>query len=412
MNDQAFFNQLILKTAFEQQVSACISKFVYVLSEQGYVRYTVFKKIKVISKLSQWLQRKQLSIKDLDEVKVKKFICYLKKRNCLQFGNWATLKQFINFLQEENIIAAPVVKPGDSEIEIIENSFSNFLKKERGLSKSTMDRYLPTIRLFLIERFGEKNIFLDKLRPTDITGFILRHAHIMSIGSTQSMITALRSFFSFLYQRGQIPTNLAAAVPFVSKWRYAPVPKFLQPEQVKRILETCDQKTPMGKRNYAILLLLSRLGLRAGEIANIELEDISWEAGEIMVKGKSKREQKLPLPDDVGKAIAAYIRYGRPRCTCRKVFIRTKAPIHGFLSSVNVCIIVRQSLKDAGIETEFKGAHLFRHTLATNMLSSGATIKEIGQILGHQISAATEIYAKVDLDALRAIAQPWPGGKL
>ena len=156
MNDQAFFNQLILKTAFNQPRSACISKFVYVLSEQGYVRYTVFKKIKVISKLSQWLQRKRLSIKDLDEVKVKKFICYLKKRNCLQLGNWATLKQFINFLQEENIIAAPVVKPGDSEIEIIENSFSNFLKKERGLSKSTMDRYLPTIRLFLMERFGKK----------------------------------------------------------------------------------------------------------------------------------------------------------------------------------------------------------------------------------------------------------------
>ena len=412
MNDQAFFNQLILKTAFNQPISACISKFVYVLSEQGYVRYTVFKKIKVISKLSQWLQRKQLSIKDLDEVKVKKFICYLKKRNCLQLGNWATLKQFINFLQEENIIAAPVVKPGDSEVEIIENSFSKYLKQERGLSKSTMDRYLPTIRLFLIERFGEKNIFPDKLRPTDITGFILRHAHTMSIRSTQSMITALRSFFSFLYQRGQIPTNLAAAVPFVSRWRYVPVPKFLQPEQVKRILETCDQKTPMGKRNYAILLLLSRLGLRAGEIANIELGDINWESGEILVKGKSKREQKLPLPDDVGKAIAAYIRYGRPRCTSRKVFIRMKAPIHGFLSSVNVCIIVRQSLKDAGIETDFKGAHLFRHTLATNMLSGGATIKEIGQILGHQFPAVTEIYAKVDIDALRVIAQPWPGGKL
>ncbi|MHB8278258.1 MAG: tyrosine-type recombinase/integrase [Candidatus Humimicrobiaceae bacterium] len=413
MNDQAFFNRLILETVFNQPIRTCISKFVYVLLRQGYVRYTVFKKIKVISKLSQWLQKKRLSIKDLDEVLIKKFICYLKKRNCLQLGNWATLKQFINFLQEENILPAPVTKPGDSEIEIIENSFSKYLKQERGLSQATMDKYLPTIRLFLMERFGKKNIILDKLRPTDISGFILRYAHTMSISGTQSMITALRSFFSFLYQRGQIPTNLAAAVPFVSRWRYAPVPKYLQPEQVKRILEACDQETAIGQRNYAILLLLARLGLRAGEIVNMELEDINWESGEIMVRGKSSREQKLPLPDEVGKAIAAYIRYCRPRCcSLRKVFICMKAPRHGFLSSASVCTIVRQSLKDAGIEMDFKGAHLFRHTLAINMLSGGATIKEIGQILGHQLPAATEIYAKVDLGALRSIAQPWPGGKV
>lgn len=412
MNDQALFNQLILETAFSQLIKTCISKFVYVLSRQGYVRYTVYKKIKVISKLGQWLQKKQLSIEDLDEIQIKKFICYLKKRNCLQLGNWATLKQFINFLREENILPESVTKPDDSEIEIIVNSFSKYLKKERGLSQSTMDKYLPTIHLFLTECFGKKNILLDKLRPTDISRFILRHAHTMSISCTQSMITALRSFFSFLYQRGQIHTNLAAAVPFVSRWRYTPVPKFLQPEQIKRILEACDQKTAMGQRNYAILLLLARLGLRAGEIVNMELEDINWESREIMVKGKSKREQKLPLPDEVGQAIVAYIRYGRPLCSSRKVFIRMKAPRHGFTGSENVCTIVRQSLKDAGIEMDFKGVHLFRYTLATNMLSGGATIKEIGQILGHQLPAATEIYTKVDLGALRAIAQPWLGGKL
>jgi len=412
MNNLEFLNQLILETEFDQQTKSYISKFVNVLLQQGYSRYTLYKKIKVISKLGRWLQRKHLSVKDLDEAVVKKFIFYLKKKNCLQLGNWATLKQLINFLQEEKIIAAPVVKPANSEIEIIQNNYSNFLKKERSLSQSTVDRHLPTIRLFLGERFGKKNINLSKLLPTDISGFILRHAHTASTSANQSMTTALRSFFLFLYQCGQIPTNLAASVPFASRWRHVPIPKFLKPQQVRHILETCNRKTAIGRRNYAILLLLSRLGLRAGEIANMELEDINWESGEIMVKGKSKREQKLPLPYDVGKAIAAYIRYSRPRCTCRKVFIRMKAPIHGFSDSVNVCIIVRQSLKDAGIETEFKGAHLFRHTLATNMLSGGATLKEIGQILGHQLPAATEIYAKVDLGALFAIVQPWPGGKL
>lgn len=412
MNDQALFNQLIMETAFSPPAKTCLNKFVYMLFSKGYVRYTVYKKIKVISKLGKWLKEKRLSIKDLGEENAGKFICYLKKINCLQLGNQATIKQLIDFLRKENIIATPAAEPVDSEIEIILNSFSKYLKLERGLSRSTMDRYLPAIRLFLMERFGKKDIFLDKLHPTDISGFILRHAHTLSISCAQSMVTALRNFFSFLYQRGQIHVNLAATVPSVSRWRPTSAPKFLKPEQVKRILDTCDQKTPMGKRNYAILLLLARLGLRAGEIANMELEDISWEAGELMVKGKSKREQKLPLPDDVGKAIASYVRYGRPRCSSRKVFIRMKAPIQGFTGSINVCTIVRQSLKDAGIETGFKGSHLFRFTLATNMLGGGATIKEIGQVLGHQLPTATEIYTKVDIGALREIAQPWPGGRL
>ena len=168
MNNLEFLNQLILETAFDQQVKSCISKFVNVLLQQGYSRYTVYKKIKVISKLGQWLKKKHLSVKDLDEAVVKKFIFYLKKKNCLQLGNWATLKQLINFLQQEKIIAAPVVKPVDSEIEIIQKSFSNFLKKERGLSQSTVDRHLPTIRMFLVERFGKKSISLGKLLPTDI----------------------------------------------------------------------------------------------------------------------------------------------------------------------------------------------------------------------------------------------------
>jgi len=412
MNDQALFNQLIQKTSFSPQVKTCISNFVLMLSSKGYIRYTVYKKIKVISRLGKWIKEKRLSIKDLNEENAERFICYLKKRNCLQLGNQATTKQLIDFLRKENIIATPATKPADSEIEIILKSFLKYLKFERGLSRSTMDKYLSAIRLFLIDRFGKKDIFLDKLCPKDISGFMLRHAHTLSISCAQSIVGALRIFFSLLYQRGQINIDLAAAVPSVSRWRPVSAPKFLKPEQVKCILDTCDQKTPMGQRNYAILLLLARLGLRAGEIANMELEDIFWESGEILIKGKSKRQQKLPLPDDVGKAIANYLRYGRPQCSSRKVFICMKAPIQGFTGSVNVCTIVRQSLKDAGIKKDFKGAHLFRYTLAANMLGGGADIKEIGQVLGHQSPSTTETYTKVDIGALRKIAQPWPGGRL
>ncbi len=408
MNDQAFFTQRIQEPVFTGPLGAYMDKFVSVLLRQGYARCSVSKKIQIISKLSKWLQEKQLLVKELDEACVKRFICSQETKNTLRRGDRATLKQFIQLLREECVLAAPAPKPCDSLIEIIKNSFSKYLKQERGLSQSTLDNYLPNVELFLIERFGKKNIVLDKLRSQDISRFILRHAHENSVGRAQLMTTSLRSFFSFLYQHGQIATNLSEAVPTVAKWRFSTIPKFLLPEQVNRILEACDKKTHIGQRNYAILLLLARLGLRAGEIVNMQLEDINWENAEILVRGKSSQEQKLPLPEDVGQAIATYLRYSRPCCSSRKVFIRMLAPRQGFYSSSAVCCIVERTIADAGLDLDFKGAHLFRHTLATDMLKGGASISAISQILRHQLPNTTEIYAKVDLEGLRAIALPWP----
>jgi len=249
--------------------------------------------------------------------------------------------------------------------------------------------------------------------PTqDVSKFVLRYAHTVSPGRAQTMVNALRSFFRFLRQRGEIAIDLAASVPTVARWQFSEIPKFLQPEQVKHLLESCNRSTGTGKRNYAILLLLSRLGLRTGEIVHMELDDILWEAGELIVKGKNSREEKLPLPHDVGQAIATYLRDIRPNCSSRRLFIRMVAPLRGFAGSVTVCTIVRDSLARAGINTDFKGAHLFRHTLATNMLRGGANLTEIGEILRHQNPNATEIYAKVDFASLRTIAQPWPGGAI
>ena len=175
-------------------------------------------------------------------------------------------------------------------------------------------------------------------------------------------------------------------------------------------MQSCAQNTVIGKRDYAVLMLLARLGLRAGEIVHMKLDDIHWESGELLVREKSNREEGLPLPHDVGEALANYLRYGRPRYSSRRVFIRMKAPRQGFSSSAAVCDIVRRALSRAGINPSFKGAHLLRHTLATTMLRRGASFTEIGEILRHQLPSTTEIYAKVDLSALRSIAQPWPGG--
>jgi integrase/recombinase XerD len=195
----------------------------------------------------------------------------------------------------------------------------------------------------------------------------------------------------------------------VAGWHLAHLPKALPAEQVERLLASCDRGTPTGRRDYAILMLLARLGLRGGEVSALTLESIDWECGEIVVHGKGQRLARLPLPADVGSALADYLRQDRPACSTRRVFIRVQAPRRGFISPSVICCIVRRALKRAGLTPVFKGAHLLRHSLATDPLRRGASLVEIGQLLRHSQPNTTQIYAKADIGALRTIALPWPG---
>jgi site-specific recombinase XerD len=224
------------------------------------------------------------------------------------------------------------------------------------------------------------------------------------------MTTALRVFFRFLLLRGDVTLNLAASVPTVSEYKQSGIPKFLQPRDVERLLKSCDKNTPVGKRDYAIMLLLSRLGLRASEIVALRLDDILWETGVVNIRGKGARHDQLPLPHDVGEALATYIRHGRPSCPTRRVFIRARAPHVGFSGSVAIADIVRRALARAGLDPIRKGSHLLRHSLAVRMLREGASLQEISEILRHSSPNTTEIYAKVDPEALYGLALPWPGG--
>jgi site-specific recombinase XerD len=225
------------------------------------------------------------------------------------------------------------------------------------------------------------------------------------------MVGALRSFFRFLRWRGDIVIDLASTVPRVADWRLSSLPKSLPAGEVERLIMSCRQATVTGQRDYTVLLLLARLGLRAGEVVALTLDDIDWDAGELKVRGKGGREDRLPIPRDVGRAMTVYLRHGRPRdCTTRRFFVRRKAPLRGFASSVAVCTIVRRALERAGIASPRKGAHLLRHSLATEMLRKGAPLAEIGEVLRHRLVDTTAIYAKVDLVALRALAPPWPAG--
>lgn len=199
-------------------------------------------------------------------------------------------------------------------------------------------------------------------------------------------------------------------MPAVADWRLSDLPKSLEAQQVECLLSNCDQSNKNGQRDYAILLLLARLGLRAGEIVKMTLDDIDWEAGELIIEGKGPRKDRLPLPWDVGEALVTYLQHGRPVCSTRRVFIRTRAPHNGFSSSVAVCNIVERALLRAKLQPPCKGAHLLRHSLATDMLRKGASLIEISEILRHASINTTEIYTKVDIAALRSLAQSWPGG--
>lgn len=224
------------------------------------------------------------------------------------------------------------------------------------------------------------------------------------------MTTAFRSFFRFLFQKGDLQADLAASVPTVADWRLSTVPKHLNPVQVERVLKTCNRRTASGRRDYAVLLLLARLGLRANEVVALQLDDINWRAGEIIVRGKGLFHDRMPLPADVGDALTSYLRRDRPVCPTRRVFVCMKAPPRGFAGPSTLTTIVRRALARADLHPTFKGAHLLRHSLATSMLGAGATMGEIGEVLRHRAPNTTEIYAKVDFEGLRSLAHPWPRG--
>jgi len=285
-----------------------------------------------------------------------------------------------------------------------------YLLEERGLTQATVVNNAGFINQFLSARFRKEQLSLSQLRAPDVTRFVRHQAHKLSPGRAQLLVTALRSFLHYLLHQGKIKTDLAVCVPTVARWSFSMLPKFLPACSVEKVLARSDRRSPIGRRDYAILLLLARLGLRACEVVALNLEDIDWENARITIRAKGGRWNQLPLPRDVGEALALYLRHGRPSCFSRRVFIRDKAPLREFAGSQSICTVVRGALDRAGVESARKGAHLFRHSLATSMIRQGASLDEIGELLRHRSPNTTAIYAKVDLPALRPLALPWPGG--
>jgi site-specific recombinase XerD len=379
------------------------------IQERGYSPVSIQSQIQLISRFSQWLQRKHTEIYVLDETMLQRFLRRHQSAGCARRGDAAALYRFLHMLREQGAVPRQK-KPPLSPQQRLTTNYGRYLLEERGLTRASVVNYVPFIDQFLSARFRQIPINLSQLRAPDVTGFVRHQAHKLSPGRAQLLVSALRSFLRYLRHQGKISADLAACVPTVARWSFATLPKFLPAGTVQRVLQRSERRTPVGRRNYAILRLLARLGLRACEIVALNLEDIDWENARITIRSKGGHWAHLPLPPDVGEALALYLRHGRPRCSCRRVFIRDRAPRTGFANSIAVSTLVMRALKKAGVESARKGAHLFRHSLATDMIRQGASLDEIGELLRHRSPNTTAIYAKVDLPALRPLALPWPGG--
>jgi integrase/recombinase XerD len=303
-------------------------------------------------------------------------------------------------------VAVDGLSEPDSAVERVLAGYRRWLLVERGLREATAGCYEPRARRFLAQCDGLEGLGLDALTAADVTGFVVRECPLLGGGSAQLLVAVVRSLLRYLYVAGLIAAPLDWAVPAVAVVRGRSVPRGLEPEVVAALLSSCDRRRTVGRRDYAILLLLARLGLRASEVARIALGDVNWGAGEILVHGKGGRVDMLPLPVDVGEALAAYLQ-GRPPGPdgCRTLFLKVIAPV-GPMSRYAVTAVVREACWRVGI-TRF-GCHELRHTAASGMLRAGASLDEIGQVLRHRDRQTTAIYARVDRATLRTLALPWP----
>lgn len=383
------------------------------LHAQGFRRPSARRKLQLAADFCRWLNGKKIAATQLLARHVGHYFQSRKRSGLgLQLGDRPAVVGFLKLWREQRVIQEHPHLPPLRPCQKVLREYDLYLQKERSLSPATRIGYAPFVRQFLVSRFGRGRVDLSTLKAPEVLKFVQRRAAQLKNKRALLMTTALRSFLRFARYRGDITLDLAACVPSVASWSLSTIPKALPSAQVDQVLaHTRQLSTAVGRRDYAILLLLARLGLRGGEVCHLVLEDIDWENSRIAIRGKGDRVAHLPMPADVGKAIAAYLKHDRPRVPGnRRLFLRVRAPLAGFKGQGSVGSVVKHALQRAKIESPRKGAHQFRHSLASTMLQQGSSLSEIGELLRHRSPDTTAIYAKVDLRSLRSLALPWPGG--
>ena len=382
--------------------------FTAALNELGYTPLTAANELRMAADLSRWLQEQRLGPADLSAARVREFVAVRRSGGRISAYPPRVFTTMMGILVERGVIETPHIEPvGGSPVDVVLASFEAFLLTERGLALCTAAAYVLRARRFLTRRApgGE----LAGLCARDVTDSVRSEAALVSVGSTQFFVVAVRSFLRFCFLEGLIQSDLSGAALSITGRRRSPVASGISAADARKLLGSCDRRSAEGRRDNAIMLTLLRLGLRASEVAALTLDDIDWRAGQIVVHGKGNRDDRLPLPGDVGAAITAYLQRGRPRTSLRReVFLRSLAPLEG-LGRGGISSVVRRACQRVGLPEV--GAHRLRHTLASEMVNSGVPLPEIAQVLRHRSMTSTALYARVDIDGLRALARPWPGGE-
>jgi len=390
-------------------LGAHLDAFCARLSGLGYPPATIRYKLWVVETLARSMTAAHVAVADLDDGYVREFVAARRRRGRTWWGFRKTVSQLTEQLRTTGVLRASEPARESTPAAALLARYEEYLRQERALSESTLTRHRPFVQGFIAERCCSTDVArLDRVGVQDVREFLLGRIRRLAPSSGLSMGTALRSFLRFLFLHGETGMDLSLAVPTVRQWRLSTVPKYMAAQDVERLLRSCDRSSITGRRDRAILLLLARLGLRAGEIVALEIGDLRWREGEIIVRGKGLVRDRLPLLPDVGEALARYLRKGRPPGNSRRVFLCRQAPYRVFSSHQAVSSIVRRALARAGLAPAKRGAHLLRHSLATGMLRRGASLAEIGQVLRHRSRNTTEIYSKVDFGALRSVTLPWP----
>ncbi len=377
------------------------------LEAQGYRPTALSDQLRVMAHLSRWSASQGLGEGDLTPNRVEEFLVARRAAGYVLWRSSKGVAPLLGYLRGLGVVPVPeAAAPGTPAEDLLEH-YRTYLAQERGLAAGTVASNLHVARLFLATRAQVPGLGLEELTASEVINFVLTECRHRSTGSARYVVTGLRALLRYCYLVGRTSRPLADAVPTVAGWRLTALPRAVDPGDVAALLKSCDRRSTFGRRDFAVLTLLVRLGLRAGEVAGLLLDDIDWRRGEFVVRGKGPKQERLPLPADVGEAIAGWLRRGRPRCHAREVFTRVRAP-HRALSSSGVSAIVVAAGTRAGVVGVH--AHRLRHTAATEMLRSGAGLTEIGQVLRHESVLTTSIYAKVDRSSLRALAKPWPAG--
>jgi integrase/recombinase XerD len=381
--------------------------FVDDLGRQGFRPETVGMHVYLVASLSRWLEAAGIPVSGLSSEVAERYCGARRAAGYRTRRTTRSLEPLLGYLRGLGVAPPASEPPCVGPVEELLSAFRRYLEQERGLVPAAARGYVDKVRPFVARFDGPGGLELGRVDVVEVRAFVVEECPRRGLRSAQLTVVALRALLRFLHLQGVLERSLAGAVPSVYGSRLSGLPKRLEAGQVDAMLATCDTSRVVGMRDLAILVLLARLGLRAGEVAELSLEDIDWRAGELVVRGKGRRCERMPLPHDVGEAIARYLQHGRPlTAQDRAVFVRVRAPHHRLSPSGVTCVVEAAAVKAWLGEIH---AHRLRHTAASEMLRAGAALPEVGQVLRHRHAATTAIYAKVDREALRRIARPWPG---